>query len=179
MSSFDLGPYLVDHHAVLRHVLGMKPAGVALEFGVGAGDSLRVIAARMPVVGFDSFAGLPQDWRVGYPQGMFACKPPKPPRRARIVQGLFEDTLPGFEFPDRVGLVHVDCDLYSSTATVLKYVGPHLRPGTFVVFDEWHGFEGCEDYEQRAWREYADDTGIGWEVIGHGVQQWAIRMVGS
>jgi len=177
MSSFELGSYIVDHHAVLRHVLAMKPTGVALEFGVGAGDSLRVIAARMPVIGFDSFQGLPEDWRDGYPKGMFACKPPKPGRRAALVVGMFEDTLPGFEFPKRVGLVHIDCDLYSSTATVLKYVGPHLEPGTFVVFDEWHGFEGCEEFEQRAWREYADDTGICWEVIGHGVQQWAIRIV--
>ena len=74
--------------------------------------------------------------------------------------------------------MHFDADLYSSTATALNHVGPHLRPGCYVVFDEWHGFHGAgpDLHEQRAWCVFADRTGIGWTVTGHGFQQWAVRI---
>ena len=36
-------------------VLTLRPHGAAVEFGVGEGHSLRRIAERMPVTGFDSF----------------------------------------------------------------------------------------------------------------------------
>jgi hypothetical protein len=31
-------------------------------------------------------------------------------------------------------------------------------------------------HEQRPWRVFADRTGIGWTVTGHGFQQWAVRI---
>jgi len=42
----------------------------------------------------------------------------------------------------------------------------------------WHGFHGAgpDVHEQRAWRVFADRTGIGWTVTGHGFQQWAVRI---
>lgn len=173
---YDLGPFIEAHYALLRYVLQLKPRGVALEFGVGQGTSLLQIADYMPVFGFDSFKGLPEDWRDGFSAGAFACNPPYVPcDRCSLVIGLFEDTLPDFDFDD-IGLVHIDCDLYSSTATVLKYVGPHLNSGCYVVFDEWHGYPGCERDEQRAWREFAKRSGIRWNVVGHSFQQWAIRI---
>lgn len=178
----DLGPQL--GHApldVLDHVLQLVPAdGYALEFGVASGRSLELIAHRLKVVGFDSFEGLPEDWRAGFPRGMFACKPPQI-TNANIVIGLFEETLPRW-FDDIRGpldelrLVHVDCDLYSSTATVLEHVGPRLLPGTYVVFDEFHGYPGCEDHEQLAWAEFIARTGFDYEVVGHGPEQLAVRM---
>lgn len=179
--TFDLGPRL--GHApldVLDHVLQLVPTdGYALEFGVAEGRSLGLIASRLNVVGFDSFEGLPEDWRAGFPQGMFACKPPEI-RNAHVVIGLFEETIPrwfteGGSLDDLV-LVHIDCDLYSSTATVLEHIGPRLLPGTYVVFDEFHGYPGCEDHEQRAWAESVARTGIPYDVVGHGPEQWAVRM---
>lgn len=172
---YKLGPRLGSKMtSTLERVLKLKPAGTALEFGVGEGRTLRMIANHMPVIGFDSFEGLPEKWRDGFEAGMFACAPPDVPN-AELVKGLFADTLPRFNWPDRIGLVHIDCDLYSSTKTVLDHLG--LKPGTYVVFDEWHGYNGCEAHEQRAWREYADRTGITWEVIGSGPEQWAIRIL--
>lgn len=51
----DLGPRLADtYDGVLRHVLALHPPGIALEFGVAAGRTLRMIAERMPVVGWRS-----------------------------------------------------------------------------------------------------------------------------
>lgn len=173
----DLGPYVNEHYALLAHVLAFQPQGVAVEFGVGAGDSTRLIAAHMPVIGFDSFAGLPEDWRDGYPKGMFAQPGPPVVENATIVEGLFENTVPAFAFDHLdIGLLHLDADLYSSTKTVLEHVGPHLKAGCYIVFDEWHGFDGAEDHEQKAWREFADHTGISWTVVGHSFQQWSIRI---
>ncbi|ATN88710.1 glycosyltransferase [Mycobacterium phage Demsculpinboyz] len=162
--------------STLQHALSLQPKGTALEFGVGQGKTLRMIAQQMPVVGFDSFQGLPDDWEPGrFEKGHFACEPPQVDN-ATLVVGLFEDTLPTFTFPDDIGLVHIDCDLYSSTMTVLNHLEPHLRPGCILVFDEYHGAQRCVDHEQRAFRECAERTGIKWTVIGHGPEQWSIRL---
>lgn len=181
VQDYSLGPSLVVNPGEaarldpLRHVMSLQPAGTALEFGVGAGTSLKTIASRMPVIGFDSFEGLPEKWRDGFDAGMFACPPPNV-RNSKLKVGLFSETLPDFDWPEHVGLVHIDCDLYSSTKTVLEYLEPHLKPGCYIVFDEYHGYEGHEEHEMRAWREFADKTGIKWTVIGHGIEQWAIRI---
>lgn len=176
----DLGPMLTDDRpkmlGTLRHVLDLKPAGTAVEFGVGSGRSLRMIAGRMPVIGLDSFRGLPERWRDGFETGMFACTPPLVDN-ATLVVGLFEDTLPLVAFPADVGLWHLDADLESSTRTILSHIGPHLRAGAYVVFDEFHGWPGWESGgEYRAWTEYVEASGIKYEVIGHGPEQLAIRI---
>lgn len=197
--SYALGPYFCEnpHHALLHHVLsehvGHWPRGssiqdkvqhgVALEFGVGSGDSLCCMARYLPVIGFDSFQGLPEDWRPGFGKGMFRHDfqevLSRTPQECMLVPGLFENTLPGFNFPDPqyIKLVHFDADLYTSTAVALAHLDGLLTPGCYCVFDEWHSYPGCEEFEQRAWREFVERTGIRWEVIGHGVQQWAIRIV--
>lgn len=171
-----LGPRLGDGYddTLIEALSGDLIDGVALEFGVATGHSGRIIGSRMSVVGFDSFEGLPEDWRPGFPAGKFAGRPPDYP--GHIVIGLFADTLPRYVFP-LVAFVHVDCDLYSSTFTVLEHVGPHLRPGCVIVFDEFHGYPGWEDHEARAWGEFVERTGIEWEPIGHGPEQLAVRIL--
>ncbi|WP_245645279.1 class I SAM-dependent methyltransferase [Pseudonocardia acaciae] len=151
--------------ATLEHGLSLAPAdGMALEFGVYTGSTLKVIAAAREggkVFGFDSFAGLPEHWRPGFPEGAFhAPEPPEVPG-AEMVVGLFADTLPGFleTHPGPVGFLHVDCDLYSSTRTVLDLVGPRLLPGAVIVFDEYLNYPGWAEHEHRAWREYVTRTG--------------------
>lgn len=175
----DLGPYIRswEHYTLLRHILSLNPTGTALEFGVASGTSARYIAEHMPVIGFDSFQGLPLDWRPGFPKGSFKGDPPDVPN-CELVIGLFEDTLPRFDFDNvgEIGLVHLDADLYESTATALKYIGPHLKPGCYVCFDEAHGYPGADQHEWRAWREFAEISGIRWSVIGHSVEQWGIQI---
>lgn len=176
---YDLGPAVDGHYVLLRHLLHTHqiPHGIALEFGVGSGISTRLIAEHMPVLGFDSFQGLPEDWRDGFPAGSFACDPPDIPN-AQYVVGLYDDTLPTYCWDGlrSIALVHIDCDLYSSTKTVLDNLPLRDLQGAVFVFDEWHGYEGAEEHEQRAWREFADRTGIRWTVIGHSFQQWGIRI---
>lgn len=175
----QLGPCINPrrlHYALLAHILDLNPTGVGVEFGVGAGNSTRMIAERMPVIGFDSGAGLPEDWRPDFKAGSFACPLPTIPN-ATLIEGWFTDTIPEFDFSKvEVGLVHIDCDLYSSTKTALEHVGPHLKAGAYVVFDEAHSYPGWDRHEWRAWHEFACDSGLRWDVVGHGFEQWGIRI---
>lgn len=183
---YTLGTWIPEnggHYTLLSWVLRTyQPQGLALEFGVGSGESTAIITEHLPCMGFDSFAGLPEDWRDGFPQGMFAPDTPGEPPvvdDAVFMIGLYQDTwqvMRAAMRPNPPGLIHIDCDLYSSTKTVLDAIGLHLRAPTIVVFDEWHGYEGCERYEQRAWREFASANPVRWEVLGHSFQQWAVRI---
>jgi hypothetical protein len=151
---------------LLVWALGQAPEGLACEFGVGAGHSLGIIAAKRFCYGFDSFTGLPEDWRAGYPKGKFACDPPTIPN-TELVVGLFADTLPKWlaAHPDPIAFVHVDCDLYSSTKTVLTHIGPRLRPGSIIVFDEYFNGDHAADWSDDE-RRALDEADFGWELIG-------------
>lgn len=200
MRSYDLGPYFCEnpHHALLHHILQNElnlygdSLGVAVEFGVGSGDSTRCIARYLPVYGFDSFEGLPENWRPGFDKGMFAADlntvASSLPERVKLFPGLFEDVLPNTHWDGvrDIKLVHIDCDLYNSTKTVLenlpwgKMLRPYGRQKPVIIFDEWWGYPEAEQHEQRAWREFTSKEPwdhLKWEVIGHGVQQWAFRLL--
>ena len=166
-------------YAVLRGVLPRVPEwGWAAEFGVYSGYSLDLIAAYKPVIGFDSFEGLPEDWREGFPKGMFdMSKAPGvrvgfPPPKSMLVPGWFEDTVPDFEFP-KLSLVHIDCDLYSSTATALEGVACSIGLGTIFVFDEFHGYPGWEDHEAKAWGEFKTRWLVGATELARGPEECA------
>jgi len=153
-------------HATLEHALSIAPhGGLALEFGVYTGTTLTIIAARRDgaVHGFDSFDGLPENWRIGFGSGTFGVDSLPDVPGAELVVGLFDDTLPGFlaAHPGPVDLLHVDADLYSSAVTVLRHVGPRLRPGSVVVFDEFFNYPGWKAHEARAWAEYTTAQKIG------------------
>jgi predicted O-methyltransferase YrrM len=160
------GSRACDHpRATLEHALSLAPSGgMALEFGVFTGSTLKLIAAQRDggVYGFDSFEGLPEHWRPGFDSGTFGMDAPPDVPGAELVVGLFDDTLPGFleTHPGPVDLLHVDSDLYSSAVTVLAHAGPRLRPGSVVVFDEFFNFPGWEAHEARAWQEYVAATGV-------------------
>lgn len=187
--NYDLGPAYIDgpegpDRSLLAHVLDCIKHGDldgwAIEFGVGTGTTLEMISSVLPVIGFDSFMGLPEDWRPGFGKGRFRADPPKGLINATLVAGWFDDTVPDYDWPDKISLVHFDADLFSSTITCLNAIGPYLEPGCFLVFDEFHGF--TDDYdgempgEQRAFRDYAEAHDLTWDVIGHGREQWAVRL---
>lgn len=113
---------------------------MALEFGVYQGRTLEVIAEarkRSQVFGFDSFQGLPEDWRPNIPAGTFVTGQLPDVAGAELIVGWFNDTLPDFlaDHPGPVAFLHLDAALYSSTATVLEQVGFRLRIGSVIVFD--------------------------------------------
>jgi hypothetical protein len=113
--------------------------GVGVEFGVHGGSTLRTIAAHRggaELWGFDSCRGLPEDWDRERPKGHFAMvNPPMPPDGVNLVVGWFKDTLPMCRPICQVTLAHVDCDLYSSTATALHWLAGRLSHGQ----EGWRG----------------------------------------
>lgn len=164
-------------HDTLRHALGLiEIPGMALEFGVASGTTLRIVAEAFTeregtVAGFDVFSGLPETWRTGFPVGEFAQESIPEVPGAQLVPGLFEDTLPSFlnDESDPVAFLHLDADLYSSTKTVLDLLGDRLVPGSIVVFDEFFNYPGWQQHEYRAWTEFVTRTGISFEYLGYTV----------
>ena len=57
----------------------------------------------------------------------------------------------------RASIIHIDCDLYESTTTVLDFIRPLITDGTVLIFDDWFCFRGNPNLgEQRAFREWAE-----------------------
>lgn len=176
-------PYFEKHPRLVEFVVAeaTKP-GLYLEFGVGRGKSIRWIgaAADRPVYGFDSFDGIPEYWN-GNPVGAFAQKKlPKVPDNVKFEIGLFDDTLPGFleQHDEPVSLLHVDCDLYSSTVTIFDAMGARLQEGAIVLFDEYYNFPRWQEHEFRAFQEWVVRAGARYEYIAWSAtgQQVAVRI---
>ncbi|MDB5069323.1 MAG: class SAM-dependent methyltransferase [Candidatus Eremiobacteraeota bacterium] len=148
-------------------------AGVGLEFGVFEGASLRFFAQRRPqqkFVGFDSFAGLKEDWAGWqYTKGHFDKRGELPdvPANVSLVAGWFDETVPGFaaQLNEPVSFVHVDCDTYESTCVVLGALAAKLRPGAVIVFDEYFGYRGWRNGEFRAWQELVAARGLAYRYL--------------
>ncbi len=162
-------------HDTLRFALSEVKGGpgLALEFGVATGTTLAIISDALSdelrVVGFDTFEGLPEPWRSGFPVGEFAQESIPDVPGAELVTGLFQDTLPRFvaECDDAVVFAHLDADLYSSTKTVLDLIGDRLSPGAVLVFDEFFNYPGWQHHEYRAWQEFVARSGRTFEYLGY------------
>lgn len=138
------------------------------EFGVAGGRSARQLTRLLPDDGqlflFDSWQGLPEPWDLSpnfvEPAGSWKHeKWQSSDDRHIFVDGLFFDTLP-YEFPaDQLGLVHIDCDLYSSTVDVLAGIHSRLKSGTVMIFDEIYGYANYAKHEYRAFCEWREWTG--------------------
>lgn len=155
-----------DPQSTLAYALEIAPQdGMALEFGVFMGRSLTMIAKARngrEVYGFDSFKGLPEDYRQHVREGAFGLDAVPEIEGAELVVGWFDETLPGFmaAHPGPVSFLHVDGDLYSSTKTIFEHVGSRLRVGSVIVFDEFFNYPGWRAHEYRAWEEFIAESGI-------------------
>lgn len=134
--------------------------GLILEFGVASGATINYLATnpalrRRRIYGFDSFQGLPEAWG-SCPVGTFACDLPRVADNVELVVGMFADTLPPFlrEHKDFCALIHIDCDLYSSTRTVLHMLTSRIVRGTVIAMDEYYI---APEHEQRAFLEWLGD----------------------
>ena len=168
---------------VLRIAFSRAPAeGLILEFGVAGGDSIRLLArlaGGRAVHGFDSFHGLPQDWPGRHEErGHYSTGGALPavPASACLHAGLFDQTLPGFfaAHPGPAAFVHIDCDLYSSTRTVLEALAPRLIAGTIIVFDEYFNFVGWQEHEFKAFQDFVTQRGLRYRYLCWGYQQAAV-----
>jgi hypothetical protein len=150
---------------LLRHAVLEAPSeGLILEFGVASGRTIRHLAGltSRTIHGFDSFEGLPEAWRPGFEKGAFAQPLPTVPNNVVLHKGWFSETLPKFleQHSDSVALLHIDCDLYSSTSLVLKYLKERVRSGTVIVFDEYFNYPGWRQHEHKAFEEMIKDSDL-------------------
>jgi Methyltransferase domain len=144
-----------------------------LEFGVYQGASIQAWAAlnHNPATrywGFDSFAGLPEDWHAGKEKGTFSTSGKTPAvadPRVRFVVGLFQETLPSFleSFtPQNRLLVHNDSDLYSSTLYCLTMMNSLLGAETIMIFDDF--YDSLHQY--RALMDYCSAYRRSFRIVG-------------
>lgn len=148
--------------------------GFVCELGVYKGHSLNEIAKQFSpakVYGFDTFTGLPEFWRDGFPEGAFDVSglPLKFEQNCILYKGLFDETLPRFleEVATPARLIHVDCDLYSSTRSALQILEARIRPGTVLVFDEYFNYPGWHEHEHKALREFIDRSCFGCRYLAY------------
>ena len=59
----------------------------------------------------------------------------------------------------RIGMVHIDVDLYSSTSIVLDFIKPLLVEGSLILFDDWYCFPPSEKMgEAKAFEEFLSNN---------------------
>lgn len=153
-----------------------------LEFGVYKGVTINFIATKISnhaIFGFDSFEGLPEKWREGFEQGIFKLeKLPDVRKNIELIKGYFEDTLPEFldTHTGNVSILHVDCDLYSSTKCIFENLASRIRKGTIIIFDEFFNYPEWEEGEYKAWNEFVQKHEVKFEIIGYvdGDEQLAV-----
>ena len=175
-------PAFMERADLYRHVHDTFVKGAPidyLEFGVYRGDSIRCWSElnRHPdsrFCGFDSFEGLPVEWRAGQGKGHFNVNgnlPQIEDSRVRFVKGWFDNTVPEFarQFSSsRQLILHLDADLYGSTMLPLIYLTPFLRKGSLLLFDEFydreHEFKSFVDWQRISQRNF----GIVGQVANYG-----------
>lgn len=147
-----------------------------LEFGVYKGVSLKQLRKNLTqeysLYGFDSFEGLPEHWTgtKTYPKQFSTGGVIPKISGVKFYKGWFVDTLPEYlTIAEPIALLHVDCDLYSSTVTVLEALKDFIVAGTVIVFDEWYynhrDIEANRQHEQKAFYEWVERYQIDYEVL--------------
>lgn len=157
-----LKSFFTDCVKILQDIKGDN-IGDYLEFGVFNGSSMssmyltakKLKLDSMRLFGFDAFAGLPkgaekEDDGV-WEKGFYACSFEKMQscmKRKGIdsediiwVKGWYDKTLnkktiEKFKI-NNIGIVFIDCDTYSSSKTVLDFLGPLLTKPAILCLDDW------------------------------------------
>ena len=160
--------------------------GFVAEFGCNKGASFIPLCARFPdqkVFGFDGFDGLPGDKWEGnlVHKGAFKHEGKCPfviPKNGVITEGWFNDTLPAFDFGHgTAAFLHIDCDVYSSTVTILKEMEPYIAKGTVIVFDDYCNHTNWRQGEWKAWQEYCRRTGTRYEYLYVAGMSTAVKII--
>jgi hypothetical protein len=157
-------------------------AKLILEFGVFSGETINFISNKVNrnVFGFDSFQGLPGKWREGFDKGFFSVKElPKVNKNCVLIKGWFESSIPSFlpEHPEDIGFLHVDCDMYSSTKTIFDMMGPKIKRGTVIVFDDYFNYDSWLEGEHKAWTEFVESNSVKFEYLGYVINSEQIAVI--
>lgn len=165
-----------------------------LEFGVFKGNSiLEYYSAYQEsgitpfFFGFDAFKGLPEEkldqhspWKTGDFNLNGMINPELQNKEGmEIVPGWFNETLNADTKKKfkrkKAGLVHIDCDIYTSTLEVLEFLVTNniLADGALIVYDDWGAWkqahlEESQEYdvaEGRAHKEIAEKYNLKFEFV--------------
>jgi hypothetical protein len=94
---------------------------------------------------------------------------------------MFDKSLPPFLEANKepVSFLHVDCDLYGSTVTILELLGSRLQPGAIILFDEYFNYPRWQEHEHKAFQEFVARSGVEYEYVAYSVtgQQVAVRIL--
>jgi hypothetical protein len=174
-------------------------SGDYLEFGSASGRTFalaykesRRAKFHCKLWSFDSFKGLPpsadpRDEHPAWIEGSFSvsleefraiCKKEGIPADAyTTVPGYYEDTIGqeekiSFPLPKDVALAYIDCDLFSSTEIVLRFLESRMKHGMIVALDDYycysaHSLSGnrraCLEFLQRNSRfHFSPFVQFGW-----------------
>ncbi|MEX2205032.1 MAG: TylF/MycF/NovP-related O-methyltransferase [Myxococcota bacterium] len=167
-------------------VLRWKVPGDLIETGVWRGGAVIFMRAILAAYGAsdrtvwvaDSFRGLPPPDPAKYPADLGDLHytkqqlaiPIEEVKRnferygllddqVRFLAGWFSDTLPTAPI-DRLAIVRLDGDMYSSTIDALRPLYPRLSPGGYLIVDDF-GLAGC----RAAVEDYRREHGISEKII--------------
>lgn len=74
------------------------------------------------------------------------------PDRIEMIQGRYEEILPGLSDQREFDLVHIDCDWYQSSMAVYHYLRSRLRLGAIIQIDDYSNWEGSKRaYQDANW----------------------------
>jgi hypothetical protein len=89
------------------------------------------------------------------------------------VPGFFSETLPTLKIPNDIAMAFIDCDMYSSTIDVLKFLKPRLKHGMILAFDDYYCYSSTQPAgEKKAFDEFKAAL-PGWEFIQYHNFHWA------
>jgi O-methyltransferase len=158
-------------------------SGDYAEFGCYGGTSMwlawqEIVANPVPrhMWAFDSFSGLPEtdEPRDEHPAWISSTMSMSvddfhavlatrgvPRDGYTTIEGFFAESLPPLGsdgLPRDIALAYVDCDLYSSTVSVLEFLAPRLKHGMIVAFDDYYCWTDADvSGERAALGEFAAD----------------------
>jgi hypothetical protein len=183
----------LSHKELLDYTVARsKPNGLVLEFGVYKANTLnylaRLLSKRSPSTtlwGFDSFEGLPSDWS-GYIitketfdlQGRL----PKVAPNVKLIKGFFDVSIEEWikkegEPTDPISILHVDSDLYESCKTILEKLEAYIKPGTFILFDEYFNYPNWQNHEYLAFKEFCQSRGVEYKYRGFYEQKVLVEII--
>ena len=134
--------------------------GMWMEFGVFNGVTINILTQFNKTYGFDSWEGLPEDWNQENLKGIFNTNgtiPFTPNENTVLIKGWFDESLPKFikeNHINKVSLLHLDADLYSSTKCVLDNLKPFFKGECIIIFDEFFNYPDWENHEYKAFKEF-------------------------
>jgi hypothetical protein len=171
-AELPMAPTFHNKFELLQASLAQACPGLHCEFGVYKGETINFIASKVgaTVHGFDSFEGLPEDWRSGFTRGRFSLAVlPKVAGNVVLHKGWFSNSIPKWlhETPGAIGFLHIDCDLYSSTKSIFGALSERIVPGTVIQFDDYFNYPGWRTGEHRAFTEFCSENQITFDYLGY------------